>query len=93
MHLYRIAQEAVANAVRHSGAKNIRISLDQKHNEIILRIEDDGKGMPCDLVRSEGMGLRTMGYRAGLIDANLNLCPRSGGGTKVECRLMTKANS
>ncbi|MCC6127501.1 MAG: PAS domain-containing protein [Pirellulales bacterium] len=93
MHLYRIAQEAVANAVRHSGAKNIRLSLDQKHNEIFLRIEDDGKGMPCDLVRSEGMGLRTMGYRAGLIGAILNLCPRSGGGTKVECRLMTKANS
>ena len=62
-HLYRIAQEAVSNALQHSGARNIRIILEQENGQTALRIEDDGVGLssnaykpeawvcgPCDIV-------------------------------------------
>ena len=54
MHLYRIAQEAVANALRHSGAHSIRITLAQENGETALRIEDDGKGLSADAARKPG---------------------------------------
>ena len=45
VHVYRIAQEAVANALRHSGAQSVQITLDQEDDETVLRIEDDGTGL------------------------------------------------
>jgi PAS domain S-box-containing protein len=87
MHLYRIAQEAVTNAVRHSRAQNIRISLDQEHGESILAIEDDGVGFSEGATNADGMGRRTMGYRAGLIGGKLEVGPGRSGGTNVVCRL------
>jgi signal transduction histidine kinase len=86
-HLYRIAQEAVANAVRHSGARNICIALDEQNGETVLRIEDDGCGLSKDTMAGEGMGLRTMRYRAELIGAKLEVGPGPSGGTQVVCRL------
>ncbi len=88
MHLYRIAQEAVSNAVRHSGASGIQITLDQENGEISLSIEDDGAGLPCKAPQAEGMGLRTMQYRAALIGGKLEVGPASHGGTQVVCRLI-----
>lgn len=87
MHLYRIAQEAVCNAVRHSGARNIQITLDWGNGETALTVEDDGKGMSRDASRAGGMGLRTMRYRAGLIGGKLEVGPGAGGGVRVACRL------
>ena len=87
MHLYRIAQEAVSNAVRHSRAQNIRISLDHEDGKTVLRIEDEGKGLPTSRALAGGMGLRTMHYRAGLIGGKLEVGPGSRGGTQVVCRL------
>ena len=87
MHLYRIAQEAVSNAVRHSGARNIRITLDQENGETALRIEDDGEGLSSEALQAGGMGLRTMRYRAGLIGGKLEVGPGPSGGTQVVCRL------
>jgi signal transduction histidine kinase len=89
-HLYRIAQEAVSNAVRHSRARNIRITLDQENGEIALRIEDDGTGLPAEAARTGGMGLRTMRYRAGLIGAKLEVGPGPRGGTLVVCRVLPR---
>ncbi|MFN0079064.1 MAG: ATP-binding protein [Prosthecobacter sp.] len=88
MHLYRIAQEAVANAVRHSSARQIVISLQLTGSELELRVEDDGTGMTDRSPDAgEGMGLRTMRYRAQALGAVLEIKPRAGGGTTVRCRL------
>jgi signal transduction histidine kinase len=92
VHLYRIAQEAVSNAVRHSGAQSIRISLDQKSGEAALTIQDDGTGLSIKAANTGGMGLRTMRYRAGLISAKLEVGPAPGGGMQVICRLATPRN-
>jgi len=85
VHLYRIAQEAVANALRHSGAQRLHITIDQEHGETALRIEDDGKGFSVKPIQTEGMGLRTMRYRAGLIGGKLEIGPGIYGGTQVVC--------
>ena len=86
-HLYRIAQEAVSNALRHSGARNIRITLKQENGETALTIEDDGVGLSSDAPQAGGMGLRTMRYRTGLIGGKLEVGPGPRGGTLVVCRL------
>jgi signal transduction histidine kinase len=88
MHLYRIAQEAVANAVRHGGARHIVISLALVGDELELKIEDDGRGMAVTLAaQAEGMGLRTMRYRFQALGASLQFLTPSSGGTRVLCRL------
>jgi len=69
--LYRIAQEGVTNALRHSGARRITISLGRAGARLELRVEDDGKGLPEEM--GTGIGLGTMNYRAGLIGANLEV--------------------
>lgn len=88
MHLYRIAQEAVANAVRHGNARNIWIKLSLQNNQLTLIIEDDGNGINHKAVKaSSGMGLRTMKYRAQTIGARLFFEPRLNGGFRVRCHL------
>jgi signal transduction histidine kinase len=91
MHLYRIAQEAVANAVRHGAASEVFISMKVDGGTLALAIEDNGKGMlPVSRIGGEGMGLRTMRYRAQALGATLDFKPRSGGGTCVHCRMPLK---
>lgn len=93
-HLYRIAQEAVGNALRHSGASEVTIRLDARANHLELRIEDDGCGIPSQQKhRVTGIGLQTMRYRAHAIGADLIIHPRSGGGTVVRCQLEFKPQS
>ncbi len=94
MHLYRIAQEAVANAVRHSGAHEITINLKKIGAELELRIEDDGTGIDkgTQTQGTTGMGLRTMRYRAQALGASLEIASRYGGGTIVRCLLNLKTN-
>lgn len=90
IHLYRIAQEAVSNAVRHSRATHVDISLEHENGLTVLRVRDNGMGLLAKEMRPGGMGLRTMRYRAGLIDAKLKVGPCPGGGTQVLCRLSTR---
>jgi signal transduction histidine kinase len=88
MHLYRIAQEAVANAVKHGSPQHILIDLRITRDELILTIEDDGLGVELNSkVFTQGMGLRTMRYRAESLGARLDVCRRLIGGTLVICRL------
>jgi signal transduction histidine kinase len=88
MHLYRIAQEAVANAVKHSGATEISVVMKLEDEMLELRVEDNGKGMPASSrTRGDGMGLRTMHYRAQALQAVLAIEPRNQGGTMVNCRV------
>jgi len=90
-HLYRIAQEAVNNALRHSQADDICISLRQNESEIILEVSDNGLGIDAPdggvatTRKNRGMGLRTMQYRAGMIGGTLHVERREAGGTLVRC--------
>jgi PAS domain S-box-containing protein len=83
MHIYRIAQEAVSNSVRHGHAQEIAITLKSAKSYLVLAIEDNGRGIK-DAGRT-GMGLKTMSYRARMIGGNLQIGPRAGGGTIVKC--------
>lgn len=87
-HLFRIAQEAVQNALKHSRAANIALELIDDHDALELRVSDDGVGLiaPDGSSRS-GMGLRTMEYRARAIGAVLRLEANRPQGTLVRCRL------
>jgi signal transduction histidine kinase len=91
LHLYRIAQEAINNAVRHSRAKHIRVTLSEHRGESTLIIHDNGRGMSSDARPAGGMGLRTMRYRAGLIGARLEVVTGPKVGTNVVCRLPSTA--
>jgi signal transduction histidine kinase len=86
-HLYRIAQEATNNAVRHARAKQVRITLTETLETVTMAITDDGVGLPEDPAESSGMGLRVMRYRANAIGAKLRVRSRKGGGTRVTCSL------
>lgn len=84
--LYRIAQEAVSNAVRHARASHIRVSLGSDGDIVTLRVRDDGAGFGPDAAR-QGSGLRIMRYRASLIRATLTVGAAGGGGTEMTCRV------
>jgi len=87
-HLYYIAKEATSNAVRHGRAKAICIDLSaNRDGDIILRVRDDGVGLPEDVDKSKGLGLHIMRYRAGMVGGNLEVKSDPGGGTTVECVL------
>lgn len=85
MQLYRIAQEALANAVRHSEASQISILVTVEGNQLKLMIEDNGKGINFRTGARTGMGLRTMHYRAQALGGLLDVKDRKGGGTVVTC--------
>jgi signal transduction histidine kinase len=86
-HLYRIAQEASANAAKHAQARNIVLTLSVEEGSLTLQIEDDGRGIPQAMVQNPtGMGLRLMQYRARIIGGNLSVTLRPGGGTCITCR-------
>jgi PAS domain S-box-containing protein len=81
-HLYRIAQEAVNNAVKHSGATEVVVSLDRTEGTVRLVISDNGAGMTRKL---GGVGLNLMTYRADLIGALLTVGSAPGQGVVVTC--------
>lgn len=84
-HLYRIAQEAMRNAVEHGRAKRIVVRLAESRSALTLSIQDDGCGFPLETPVSRGLGLETMRFRARAIGADLNLCRGKKGGTVVTC--------
>jgi two-component system, chemotaxis family, CheB/CheR fusion protein len=86
-HLYRIAQEAVTNALKHGSPRHVQLSLEDDENRILLVIRDDGAGMPSTDWKTRGMGLKTMRYRAALLGATLSVTPAPSGGTLVTCYL------
>jgi PAS domain S-box-containing protein len=85
VHLYRILQEAMTNAARHSAATRIWLSLQDVNHEITATVEDDGRGIPADLSNKKGLGLRLMLYRARMIGATLSILRRERGGTLIRC--------
>ena len=88
IHLYRIAQEAVANAAKHGRASEVVLSLGNIEGRVELTVEDNGTGLPPDFTGgSGGMGLRVMQYRAGLIGGTLHIGARAGGGVAITCAI------
>ena len=84
--LYRIAQEAVRNAVEHGGARAVQINLGFDYNELVLTIEDNGKGFDGGENRN-GMGLRIMRYRAQCVGGACEVRSSRAKGTIVHCRV------
>jgi PAS domain S-box-containing protein len=90
LHLYRVAQEAVNNAVKHSGAKNILISLDRDSEHVCVSVQDDGKGFDPEKRRKKGLGLHMMRYRANALGGKLKIERRKTGGMDITCVIPAK---
>ena len=87
-HLYRIAQEAVNNALKHSGASRIAVRLVQQAAGLLLEVKDDGTGLPAK--PSPGLGLGLMSHRASVIGAKLDIASKPQGGVTITCLLPLK---
>jgi signal transduction histidine kinase len=85
VHLYRIAQEAIINAVRHGHAKRVWLRLESTGGFVTLEIVDDGSGIARAAGAGNGMGLKLMHYRARMIGGVLNISARPSGGTVINC--------
>lgn len=84
-HLYRIAQEAVSNAVRHGHARSIRVHLSSAGAKVSLAITDDGRGLPERALEAPGLGLKIMRYRARILGGEVRFERMEPCGTRVVC--------
>jgi PAS domain S-box-containing protein len=84
-HLYRIAQEAVHNAIRHGKSRNIVVSLSGKNGTGTLTIRDDGDGFQNKQEGHPGVGLSIMNYRADMVGGSLKVQPNEDRGITVTC--------
>jgi signal transduction histidine kinase len=85
MHLYRIAQEAVHNALKHGKPSRVTIQLANCAHRVVLTVKDNGSGAPPNFKSGWGMGLKTMSYRARTMGGVLDLKPVPKGGTALTC--------
>jgi PAS domain S-box-containing protein len=90
--LYRIAQEAVRNAVEHGAARKVLIQLTFGHREMVLTVQDDGEGFDTK-ANGHGMGLRIMRYRAQCIGGLCEVHTAPTEGTTVYCRVPLEAST
>jgi PAS domain S-box-containing protein len=90
--LYRIAQEAVRNAVEHAAAREVLIQLTFGHRDMLLTVQDDGGGFNTK-ANGHGMGLRIMRYRAQCIGGSCEVQTGPGKGTTIYCRVPLEAQS
>ena len=86
-HLFRIAQEAVSNAIKHGKAHRLVISLRNVRGRVVLKVSDNGRGFRPRVPKNKGMGLRIMQSRAGMIGGTIAIEPNTGGGTNVTCAM------
>jgi signal transduction histidine kinase len=89
-HLYRIAEEAARNGIRHGRARRVALALDAEGDNLVLSVRDDGAGLPPPAARGQGLGLRIMAHRAAMIGASFEVAAQPGGGTLVVCRLRNR---
>jgi signal transduction histidine kinase len=87
-HLFRIAQEALTNVARHSGASRVHLSLDIHDSQVYLSISDDGRGLPItppiEMPSGTGLGMIGMRARARSIGGDLTVRSRPNGGVRIE---------
>jgi PAS domain S-box-containing protein len=82
-HIFRIAQEALTNAVKHAAAGGVEIGLRATDAAVRLTVRDDGIGLPPGEAQKGGLGLASMRHRASAIGGLLSISSRIGGGTEV----------
>ena len=92
MHLFRIAQEAVSNAIKHGQAKRIAIGLRVANERTVLSVKDYGVGFPKKLTGKRGLGLHIMHYRTNLIGGSLVIEKNPEGGTTVTCSIQANGH-
>jgi signal transduction histidine kinase len=87
--LYRVAQEAVRNATKHSDARTLSLRLAREGASLVLTVHDDGRGFDPELAMSttSGLGLFTMRERVALVDGDLTVTSRAGAGTRLVARV------
>jgi signal transduction histidine kinase len=83
--LYKIAQEALTNAIKHGKARRVGIELIAEADSLVLTIRNNGIPFPSVVSRNAGMGLRIMNYRANLIGAAIDIKPGKPDGTVITC--------
>jgi PAS domain S-box-containing protein len=83
INLFRVVQEAVQNAIKHSGARHVAVQLSDDAAGLTLTIEDDGIGFDAGRIRRDGLGLVTMAERLELIGGSLQIVSRPGAGTRL----------
>jgi signal transduction histidine kinase len=88
LHVYRIAQEAINNAIKHASATRITVTADFTAENKVLSIEDDGCGFDPNGDHGPSSGMSLMPYRAAMIGGTLNITSQPNAGTKVECRFI-----
>ena len=93
INLYRIAQEAITNAVKHGNAAKIIIDLTHHDDHLILTVENDGLEFPSEPTHHGGMGLKIMHQRAEVINGSLDVRQGTDGGTIVTCAFSNKGHT
>ncbi len=91
--LYRIAQEAVQNALKHAQAGEIGIELHCAAERVVLQVEDDGPGLPLPSPRGGGLGMRTLRLRANALGGQLRIERAAGGGVRILCDVPQSAGA
>jgi len=90
IHLYRITQEALNNAIKHANCRHLYVSIDIEDEYGLLEISDNGRGIADDIKNEEGLGLNIMKYRSSLFNGQVKIYPVETGGTRVCCRFPLK---
>jgi len=90
LNIYRIAQEALTNAIKHADAKRVSVSLKKSRDQLYLTVEDDGKGF-AKKKRSKGLGLHVMDSRASVLGGKFAI-ETSPDGTQIVCTIPLKTN-
>ncbi len=85
IHVYRIAQETITNAIKHGKARHIKIELTAQEGGLRLTVENDGLEFLPGQIQTHGMGLKIMHYRAEIINGSLSIHKGAQGGTRVAC--------
>jgi signal transduction histidine kinase len=86
--VYRVAQEALRNVIKHSGAKSARVEITRTANELKLQISDSGTGFDPEIARTHrGLGLFSMRERLRQVDGTISITPNDPTGTRVEARI------
>jgi two-component system CheB/CheR fusion protein len=88
--IFRIAQEAVTNAVKHSNATEITVCIEREGGSVRLVVEDNGKGFRIPKKSGKGLGLHIMKYRASVHGGKLKIAPKRDGGTLVVAEIPVK---
>jgi two-component system sensor histidine kinase UhpB len=89
--VYRVAQESLTNVARHAGASAVDLSLQPGVGSVVLRVSDDGRGIPENARVNGHGGLRGMRERALLVGGALAVKPAPGGGTEVRLEVPAAA--